>query len=313
MNKPKMIMMCGLPASGKSTYAKEYTETHKNTIWLSSDNIRKELYGDENIQDNSEKVFSLMRIRTKEALTQGVNVVWDSTNINYKRRMGFLNELNKIPCEKICVFMATPFEKCLVNNANRDRTVPYYVIERMYRHFDVPYYYEGWDSIEVVYANEEYKNYYGSPYGFLEHYKYYSQDNSHHQLTLGEHCDKAWNYVYASLSDWNKDKNTYDVELTFATMLHDCGKPFCKTFKNSKGEVTEQAHYYDHEKVGSYNSFFYSTDTMCPLDIAVLIRWHTQLYFIKDNEKALNKYKTLWGEKLYNELQLLHRADKYAH
>ena len=313
MNKPKMIMMCGLPASTKSTKSKELAEEYNATIY-SSDEIRKELLGDENSQDNNNLVFSTLHSRIKATLSNGYNCIYDACNISYKRRMAFLNELNKIPCEKICVFMATPFEKCLVNNANRDRTVPFNVIERMYRHFDVPYYYEGWDNIEVVYANEEYKDYYGTPYGFLEHYKYYSQDNSHHQLTLGEHCDKAWNYVYASLSDWNKDRNTYDVELTFATMLHDCGKPFCKTFKNSKGEVTEQAHYYDHEKVGSYNSFFYDIgNAYNPLYIAVLIRWHMQLYFIKDNEKALDKYKKLWGTELYENIMVLHRADKYAH
>ena len=308
MNKPKMIMMCGLPASTKSTKAKELAEEYNATIY-SSDEIRKELLGDENSQDNNNLVFSALNSRIKATLSNGYNCIYDACNISYKRRMAFLNELNKIPCEKICVFMATPFEKCLVNNANRDRTVPFNVIERMYRHFDVPYYYEGWDSIEVVYANEEYKDYYGTIADFLVRYQTYNQDNSHHQLTLGKHCYKA--YQYAT----NADGFIFGFTPLRATVLHDCGKPFCKTFKNSKGEVTKEAHYYDHEKVGSYNSFFYSTDTMNPLDIAVLIRWHMMPYFWEkdNNEKMHDKYKKLWGTELYENIMLLHRADKNAH
>ena len=305
MDKPKMIMMCGLVGSGKSTYAEKLSEKYNANIHA-SDKIREEL-GDINDQSHNNKVFQILHTRIKGDLINGKNCIYDATNINYKKRMAFLQELNKIPCEKICVFMATPYEECLKNNENRDRKVPQYVVERMYRHFDVPYYYEGWNHIEVVYANEKYKDYYGTIVDFLVRYETYNQDNSHHQLTLGRHCIEAFRYAT------NADGFIFGFTPIRATALHDCGKPFCKTFKNSKGEVTKQAHYYDHEKVGSYNSFFYSTHTMNPLGIAVLIRWHMQLYFIKDNEKALNKYKTLWGENLYNELQLLHRADVNAH
>lgn len=301
-------MMCGLPASGKSTYSKELADKYNATVF-SSDALREELFGDINEQSRDQELFKELHKRIKDCLKNNKNAIYDACNRSYKRRMAFLQELNKIPCEKTCIVMATPFEKCLVNNANRDRTVPFYVIERMYRGFDVPYYYEGWDRIEVVYANEEYKGYYGSLFDFLKRYEHYSQDNSHHQLTLGEHCYKA--YQYAT----NADGFIFGFTPLRATILHDCGKPFCKTFKNSKGEVTKEAHYYDHEKVGSYNSFFYSTDTMNPLDIAVLIRWHMMPYFWEkdNNEKMHNKYKKLWGAELYENIMLLHRADKYAH
>ena len=50
-------------------------------------------------------------------------------------------------------------------------------------------------------------------------------------------------------------------------------------------------------------------------EVATLIRWHTQPYFWErdNNEKMHNKYKKLWGEELYNNLQLLHKADVNAH
>jgi predicted kinase len=306
MNKPKMIMMCGLPASTKSTKAKELAEEYNATIY-SSDEIRKELLGDENSQDNNNLVFSTLHSRIKSTLSNGHHCIYDACNISYKRRMAFLNELNKIPCEKICVFMATPYEECLKNNSKRERKVPNYVIERMYRHFDPPYYYEGWDNIEVVYA-ENSINYYGTSYDFLKLHRNYNQSNSHHKLSLGEHCDKAWYYV----TENQQDCESHNFGLRVATILHDCGKPFCRTFKNSKGEITEQAHYYDHQYTGSYDSFFWVSEYCNPLYIAVLIRWHMQLYFIA-GEKTLNKYRKLWGEELYRDIALLHEADVYAH
>lgn len=306
MNKPKMIMMCGLPASGKSTYSKELSEKYNATVF-SSDALREELFGDINEQSRDQELFAELHKRIKDCLKNNQNAIYDACNRSYKRRMAFLDELKKIPCEKICVIMATPFERCLVNNANRDRTIPCYVIERMYKGFDVPFVYEGWDYIEVVYSNEEYKNYYGTVNDFLRRYDAYNQENSHHQLTLGEHCHKAWDYVCTIQKPWDTHKNSVRT----ATVLHDCGKPFCKTFKNSKGEITDQAHYYDHQCCGSYNSFFYDIDDE-HLYVATLIRWHMQPYFMS-TEKSINKYRKLWGEELYTNIMLLHESDKAAH
>ena len=301
-------MLVGLPVSGKSTKAEELAKTYNANIHT-SDKIREEL-GDINNQDNNQLVFQILHNRIKDDLKSGKNCIYNATNINYKRRMDFIRRLNNIPCEKICVLMATPYEECLRNNANRDRKVPEEVIERMYKHFDVPYWYEGWDEIEIEYFPKS-KDIFGCPIRWLDEVRDYNQENPHHALTLGEHCETAWKNLCE-----NTTQNTRDVYLNIplriASILHDCGKPFTKVFKNSKGEDTEQAHYYSHEHCGSYDSLFYKM--ICsPLDVAVLVRWHMQMYFIENNEKAINKYKNLWGSRLYQDLFLLHEADKQAH
>lgn len=301
-------MLVGLPASGKSTKAEELAKTYNANIHA-SDKIREEL-GDINNQDNNQLVFQILHNRIKDDLKSGKNCIYNATNINYKRRMDFIRRLNNIPCEKICVLMATPYEECLRNNANRDRKVPEEVIERMYKHFDVPYWYEDWDEIEIEYFPKS-KDIFGCPIRWLDEVRDYNQENPHHALTLGEHCETAWKNLCK-----NTTQNTRDVYLNIplriASILHDCGKPFTKVFKNSKGEDTEQAHYYSHEHCGSYDSLFYKM--ICsPLDVAVLVRWHMQMYFIENNEKAINKYKNLWGSRLYQDLFLLHEADKQAH
>lgn len=295
------IMMIGLVGSGKSTMAQELAEKCDANIH-SSDAIREELSGDINNQDINDLVFRTLHNRIKEDLRNNKNCIYDATNINYKRRMAFLQELKNIPCEKICVLMATPYETCLERNAKRDRCVPEDVIKRMYMNFDPPHVYEGWNDMIVVYDDTNYR----LPNNFYLRNKHFNQDNAHHTLTLGEHCAA----VCAEL-------NNASAELKLAGMLHDCGKPFCKTFKNMKGEITEQAHYYNHEHTGSYDSLFYRDhpSKADALYIAVLIRWHMQPYFWErdNNEKLHEKYRKLWGEELYSDIMQLHTSDKNAH
>ncbi len=306
MNVPKFIMMCGLVASGKSTRAKELAREYNVTVF-SSDALREKMFGDVNDQEHNQELFIELHKRIKECLRNGESAIMDSTNLSYKMRMSFLRELKNIPCEKICVLMATPYEECLKRNAQRERKVPEYVIERMYRQFDPPYWYEGWDYIQVEwYSDTQFK----SITDWLSLVEDFNQDNPYHSLTLDRHSEKTLDYVFIVASGMD-DRS---IALRNAAVLHDNGKHFCKTFKNSKGDITEHAHYYNHEHVGSYNSLFY--EMLCsPLDVAIIIRWHMQPYFWErdNNEKLCSKYRKLWGEQLYQDIMLIHKADKSAH
>ena len=71
-----IFVYVGLPGSGKSTHAQKWASTYKNCIYLSSDAVRAELYGDESIQGDNNKVFSIMLRRAKEAVSKGLDVVY---------------------------------------------------------------------------------------------------------------------------------------------------------------------------------------------------------------------------------------------
>ena len=119
MNIPSLILLVGIPGSGKTTYAKNYIERNANAIHLSSDAIRKELYGDENIQGNPAEVFSLMQKRAVEALNNGCGVLYDATNITRKDRaniIGICPKFAKIECHIIWA----PIEVCIQRDAERD-------------------------------------------------------------------------------------------------------------------------------------------------------------------------------------------------
>ena len=155
-NKPIFMMFVGLPGSGKSTFAKELKAKMdrikglNETVLLSSDELRKEMFGDENDIEHNGEVFNEMRRRTKENLKAGNNVIYDATNISSKRRTNFLkHELRGIECEKVCVYMPTIWYECIENDKKRDRQVGREVIIRMRNQLDIPMYNEGWDYIKI--------------------------------------------------------------------------------------------------------------------------------------------------------------------
>lgn len=314
-NKPEFIMLVGLPGSGKSTLIKRYKEYKVH----SSDDIREELTGDVNRQDINNLVFKTLHNRVKEDLLNGENVIYDATNINWKRRKAFLQELNKIPCWKYCLLIATPFEVCLERNNQRDRNVPYNIIERMYKNFDIPWYNEGWDNIWVEYTDDKHREAYDDWSKFIFDTLDFNQQSKWHTKTLGDHCRLCSEYVTKQVNELN---GLNERETFLAAALHDCGKPFCKSFKDSKGNPSEFAHYYNHENVGAYNSLFYKkeedTDNLL---VAALIRYHMVLHFFKDwkpktiekYEKEFTSHKWLNEMEFYKALKILHEGDKNAH
>ena len=302
----KFIMLAGLPGSGKSTYANELARKD-DFIVHSSDVIRAEL-GDVNDQSKNDEVFVILHKRIKADLRNGKNVVYDATNLNRKRRIAFLRELKNIPCEKHCVLVAAPFEICLSQNKQRDRIVPEEVMHRMYRSFQMPCTQEGFDSVEVYYSNETWKEYYGDIIAHLWSLQDFDQCNHHHTLSLGKHMAKAASIVLI------EDNNcSYDVLM--AAYSHDIGKVDTKAFTNMKGEPTEEAHFYSHQNVGAYKSLFFAYPSFCTKQyIALLIELHMNPWLAwEDSEKAYLKDLELFGEKVISGVELIHVGDECAH
>jgi predicted kinase len=104
MTTPIFVMVVGLPGSGKSTYIEKF---YSDYCVHSSDAIREELSGDVNNQDINKQVFDTLHKRVKADLAAGKNVVYDATNISWKRRKAFVQELNSISCYKECILKSS--------------------------------------------------------------------------------------------------------------------------------------------------------------------------------------------------------------
>lgn len=291
MIRPSLILLVGIPGSGKTTYANDYIEQNSNTIHLSSDAIRKELYGDENIQGNPGDVFSLMQKRAIEALNNGNDVIYDATNITRKDRAGIIGVCPKFV--KIeCHIIWAPIEVCIERDSKRERTVGKEVIDRMLKRFQAPWYDENIDNLCVIPPNHfNFKSYQNKCFDNMN----ISHDNPHHTLDVLNHCNEAAKYMLESYP------NEYNVRV--AAEMHDVGKPYVKAFVDSKGNPCETAHYYQHQCVGAWLAYGCAWGNAY---VAWLISTHMDPFM---NTKYYNNLPPF----LKRDIDLLHEADLHAH
>lgn len=293
MNRPTLVILCGIPGSGKTYYAKQLLKDSyykDRTIHLSSDGIRQELYGDEAVQGDPGEVFSLMQKRAVEALNNGLNVIYDSTAMTRKDRSGIIAvcpKFAKIQCDIVW----SPIEVCIQRDAARERTVGKEVIDRMLKRFQAPYYDEGIDEIKVILPN----NFDSTKYTckVMDSIKI-PHDNPHHTLNIYEHCVEAYKHAC---------KMGHSDDLELAAMWHDVGKPYVKAFVDSKGNACETAHYYSHQNLSSW--ICYGLNNSTPFR-AWLVGTHMEPFFD-------TKYYKKLPVCLKNYIDLLHKCDLGAH
>lgn len=149
--KPIFIMLVGISGAGKSTIAKDYQALMDNSIVISSDAIRAELWGDESYQHNPKKVFDIMNARTLENLKKGISVIYDATNLISSRRSQLIKQIKPYCKQVSCLFVDKTLNECVKNQTKRKRQVPYDVIRKQLSQLEVPKYSEGWDKILVRY------------------------------------------------------------------------------------------------------------------------------------------------------------------
>ena len=299
----ELVMLTGVPASGKSSEAEKYARRGYRVH--SSDAIRMELYGSEGIQGNAPEIFEILIRRARNDLQEGFSCVIDASNLRRRRRMASLNSLRLRNVRKTCVLVLSSPETLLERNGRRSRVVPDRSIHEMLCGFEAPYYYEGWDEIRYVYN--------GGPYRFpREAAASFDQENPFHALTLGEHLDAAREYARM---------NGFSPAVREAAWYHDIGKMYTRSFMTGSGEAAACAHYYGHENYGAY---LYLCEKLSEgagergwretLYIAGLINWH--MCFLNKwplNPGSLENDRRLMGEGMFRELEQLSRADAFAH
>lgn len=303
VKSPMLIVMVGVPGSGKSSVAKQLAEINKDIVIVSSDAIREEFYGDANDQSHNDKVFRIVNKRVKEGLLEGRKVVVDSTNISKKRRKALLRDL-KYP-KSMAIVMAVPEYICKKRDEERDRHVGPDVINRMIKNWCPPHYSEGFDFISIVYDYDNSANFY-NPILALESAVQINHDNPHHSLSIGGHMLKAGELIQEEF------KAGCPFYLYAAALLHDISKPYVKIY-----DEQHIAHYYNHQNYGSYLGLFYA-DYMRfsleeTLDFINIIYYHMEplLSWNKNEKKRLEAEKELGY--LYNDIMAVHRADINAH
>lgn len=153
---PELLMLCGIPTSGKSTYVERLKKIPywKNAVVLSTDNyIEQEakklgLTYNEIFDDVIKDATRELELQLKQAIEDNSDIIWDQTNLTIKTRK---KKLSKIPSfyKKSSVYFQVSLEEALERNKHRERKfIPESILKRMYYQFEIPTIQEGFGHIE---------------------------------------------------------------------------------------------------------------------------------------------------------------------
>lgn len=138
----KVILMRGLPASGKSTYAKQLVDSAPNTYKrINRDDLRMMFDNGYTSNGNEKFVKKVRDILIVKALEEGKSVVVDDTNLserNFSRISQLVSDYNKQHNQNVQVEVKefdTPVNECIERDAQREKPVGEKVIRQMHRQF----------------------------------------------------------------------------------------------------------------------------------------------------------------------------------
>lgn len=140
----KLHLLCGIPGSGKSTLARRLCG-----YVLSTDEIRKFLWGEEAVVAHDRLIFALARSIVDYLLSKGKDVVFDATNLTVEKRKGFIELAHKNRASVILHKIECSLHTALRRNEARERKVPEIIIRALYKSYQRPKTEEGINVIKV--------------------------------------------------------------------------------------------------------------------------------------------------------------------
>ncbi len=135
-----ILILRGLPASGKSTFAKKLVDENKGS-WkrLNKDELRAMLDNNQHSTSNEKFVERVRDLMLIEALKDGKHVVIDDTNLSERpveRIRQVLQKYSKETGQQVKIefkTMETSLEECLERDEKREKKVGQEVIMQMYK------------------------------------------------------------------------------------------------------------------------------------------------------------------------------------
>ena len=142
----KLLVMCGTPGCGKSTWAKKFAEENDAVI-VSRDEIRFSMLdqGEDYFSREDEVTAKYYKQLNDLIADKGFEyIIADATHNTKKARGFFLDQINIKNVDVIPVYFTTSLEECKHRNDRRSglARVPTKVIERMFNSRNIPTYNE---------------------------------------------------------------------------------------------------------------------------------------------------------------------------
>nr|DAJ91975.1 MAG TPA: polynucleotide kinase [Caudoviricetes sp.] len=134
----KVLLLRGLPASGKSTYSKELVSKDHSWVRVNKDGLRAMMNNGEFSSKLEKQIVITERELVENALKIGKNVVVDDTNFNLAHERYFSQLARYYKAEFEVKFFDTPLEECIKRDNKRPNGVGEAVIYKMYDQYLKP-------------------------------------------------------------------------------------------------------------------------------------------------------------------------------
>jgi predicted kinase len=253
-----LTVLVGIPASGKSTVARELTKDRR-AVFIHADDLKQDLYGEQlQANDIDDAVLQAVQDRLFDAMRSGQHIVLDAKHRVPKYRKPYLELARRHGYQTEAIFLNVPLEEALAMNQKRkekgEPSVSESQIRRYERLLQIPTFAEDFDRIEVRTTerlNREAADFFRAEEerlikhptrlirkleadGRLEKWlpELYraipvDQHNPHHRFTVYEHILKTAEVVAGT-----------SLKMVWTMLLHDIGKAY-PGIKQFTGVITE--------------------------------------------------------------------------
>lgn len=134
----KLIILSGIPGSGKSTYAANYARENPGSFIVGSDQIRMELFGRVDDFTKEDIVWAKFEGLIFEKANSYSTIIADSSATTNSRRLRWLNLFRNTFNTIELVYFEVPFKLCLQRNERRHLSIPYDDMLTMKESFEKP-------------------------------------------------------------------------------------------------------------------------------------------------------------------------------
>ena len=158
--EPEIIVMVGLPGSGKSTWRDAMlAKSDREYVIISSDDEIEALAAEAGTTYSAGfkqfigKATAISKQKFREAVNKGRNILWDQTNLNPKKRKSILSQVPEEYTKTAVVFNITAHElqqRLDKREKETGKFIPPNVMKDMARSYRPPTKEEGFDTVSFV-------------------------------------------------------------------------------------------------------------------------------------------------------------------